>query len=103
MQEHHDFPNRLLFCPSSENAGSANRPDAVDLAQPIRRSLNYVEHLFAEGANKLFRVGWANAPDHTGGEVFLDAVDRSRSRRAQESRFELLAVGAVIDPVPPSP
>jgi hypothetical protein len=32
MQEHHDFPHRLLLGPGGENAGSANRPDAVDLA-----------------------------------------------------------------------
>jgi hypothetical protein len=78
VQEDHDFPNRLLFCPSSENAGSANRPDAVDLSQPIGRSLNNVEHLFAEGANEFLRVCGANAPDHPGREVFLDAVGRCR-------------------------
>jgi len=42
----------------------------------------------------------ANAPDHPGGEVFLDAIGRGRSRCAQKSGFELLTVGAVIDPVP---
>jgi len=42
----------------------------------------------------------ANAPDHPGGEVFLDAIGRSRGRCAQKPGFELLTVGAVIDPVP---
>ena len=32
-------------------------------------------------------------------EVFLDAVCRSRRRCAQEPRLELLAVGAVVDPI----
>jgi hypothetical protein len=100
VQENHDFPNRLLFGPGGENAGSANRPDAVDLAQSIRRSLNNVEHFLAEGANELLRVSGANAPDHPGGEVFLDAIGRSWSRCAQKPGFELLTVGAVIDPVP---
>src|SRR4249919_3254381 len=32
VQEDHDFPHRLLLGPGSENAGSANRPDAINLA-----------------------------------------------------------------------
>jgi hypothetical protein len=100
VQEDHDLPNRLLLGPSGENAGSANRPDTLDLAQPVWRSLNDVEHFFAEGANELLRVSGANAPDHPGREVFLDAIGRSWSRCAQKPGFELLTVGAVIDPVP---
>ena len=33
VQEDHDFPDHLLLGPGSENAGSAYRSDAVDLAQ----------------------------------------------------------------------
>jgi hypothetical protein len=40
VEEDHDFPHRLLLGPGGENAGSANRPDAVDLAQPVRRRLD---------------------------------------------------------------
>src|SRR5215510_10286747 len=98
VQENHDFPHRLLFSPGGENAGSPNRPDAVDLAQPVRRRLDDVEHLLAEGAHKLLRINWANAPDHAGREVFLDSVGRSRRRRTQKAGFELLAMGAVVDP-----
>ena len=98
VQEDHDFPHRLLLGPGGENAGSANRPDAVDLAQSVRRRLDDVEHLLAEGAHELLGVNRANAPDHAGREVLLDAVGRSRGRCAQEPRFELLAVGAVVDP-----
>ena len=76
----------------------ANRPDAVDLAQPVRRRLDDVEHLLAEGAHELLGVDRANAADHAGREVLLDAVDRGRGRGAQEPRLELLAVGAVVDP-----
>src|SRR5262249_20429733 len=39
-----------------------------------------------------------HTPDHAGREVLLDAVGRSRGRGAQEARFELLAVSAVVDP-----
>ena len=98
VQEDHDFPHRLLLGPGGENAGGANRPDAVDLAQSVRRRLDDVEHLLAEGAHELLRVNGANAPDHAGREVLLDAVGRIGERGAQEPRFELLAVGAVIDP-----
>ena len=41
----------------------------------------------------------AYATDHAGREVFLNAVGRGRGRRTQEARFELLAMGAVIDPL----
>jgi hypothetical protein len=32
VQEDHDFPHCLLLSPGGENAGSANWPDAVNLA-----------------------------------------------------------------------
>jgi hypothetical protein len=66
-------------------------PNAIDLAQSIRRRLDHVEHLLAEGAHKLFRIYGANAPDHSGREVYLDTICRSRGRCAKEARFELLA------------
>jgi hypothetical protein len=39
VEEDHDFANGLLFGPGGENAGRTNRPNAIDLAQPIRRAL----------------------------------------------------------------
>ena len=84
VQEDHDLPHRLLLGPGGENAGSANRPDAVDLAQPVRRRLDDVEHLLAEGAHELLGVDRTDAPDHAGREVLLDAIGRSRRRCAQE-------------------
>src|SRR6266498_3306958 len=39
VQEDHDFPHRLLLGPRGKNAGSANRPDAIDLTQSVRRAL----------------------------------------------------------------
>jgi hypothetical protein len=98
VQEDHDFPHRLLLGPGSEYAGSANRPDAVDFAQPVRCCLDDVEYLLAKGAHELLCVNRANPPDHARREVLLDPVGRSRGRCAQKARFELLAVGAVVDP-----
>ena len=47
---------------------------------------------------QLFGIDWTNAADHPGGEIFLDSLHRSRGRGAQEPRFELLSVGAIVDP-----
>ena len=47
---------------------------------------------------KLLGIDRADTPDHAGREVLLDAVNRSRRRGASEARFELLAVGAIVDP-----
>ena len=70
------------------------------LAQPVRGRLDDVEYLLAEGAHELLRVNGANAPDHAGREVLLDAVGRGRGRCAQEPRFELQAMGVVVGPLP---
>jgi hypothetical protein len=99
VQKDHDFPHRLLFSPGREDAGSANRPDAIDLAQPIRCGLDDFEHVLTKGANELLGVDRPNTPDHARREIFFDAVGRSRRRYAQEPRLELLAVGAVIEPI----
>ena len=98
VQEHHDFPHRLLLGPGCENASSANPPDPIDLAQPIRRCLNDVEHLLAEGTHEFLGIDGSHAPDHAGREVFLDAVGRIGQRGAQKPRFELLTVGSIVDP-----
>jgi hypothetical protein len=34
----------------------------------------------AEGPHQLFGIDWTNAPDHPGGEIFLDAIGRSGGR-----------------------
>jgi hypothetical protein len=61
VQEDHDFPYRLLLGPGGKDAGSANRPDAIDLAQSVRGRLDDVEYLLAEGAHEFLRVNRANA------------------------------------------
>jgi hypothetical protein len=93
-----DLPHRLLLGPGGEDAGSTNRPDAVDLAQLVWGRLDDVEHLLAKGAHELLCVNRANTPDHAGREVLLDAVGRGRGRCAQEPRLELLAVCPIVDP-----
>src|SRR5262245_57902526 len=60
VQKDHDFTHGLLFGPSRENASRANRPDAVNLAQPIWCGLDNFEHFLAKGANELPGVDRSN-------------------------------------------
>jgi hypothetical protein len=73
--------------PPSSNSSSISKPPKPSaspsrkrcwLPPTRRRSLDHVEHLFAEGAHELFRIGGANAPNHPGREVFLEALGRRR-------------------------
>ena len=78
----------------------ALRADAVDLLQALGRLLDDVEHRFAERPDQLLGVDRADALDHAGGEVLLDALGGGRRRRAQEIGAELHAVRPVVDPPP---
>jgi hypothetical protein len=66
VQEDHDFANRLLFGPGGENAGGSNRPDALNLAQPVRRRFDDVEDFLPESTHQPLRIGGPNASDHAG-------------------------------------
>jgi hypothetical protein len=99
VQEDYDLPDCLLLGPGGENVGGANRPDAVDFAQPLRRRFNDVEHLLAERPHELLGIDGPHAADHAGREVPLNAIGRGRGRCAQETSSELLAVGAIIHPI----
>ena len=75
-----------------------DRTSAIDLTQPIRFSLDDVEHLLAEDPDHLLGVDRADTADHAGGEILLDVVDGTRRRGAHEARLELLTMGAVVYP-----
>ena len=55
--------------------------------------------LFAESLDELLRVDGPDSGDHAGAEIFVDAVERRRRRRLEESGAKLQSVGAVIDPL----
>ena len=98
VQEDHDLPHDLLLGPGAGDALGAHRADAGHLAQTIGLRLDHVEHLLAERLDHLLGVDRADAADHAGTEILLDAFDRGRRRGAHEARLELLAMGAVVDP-----
>ena len=92
--------SRTIFCSAQAAVMRRARtgPDAIDLAHPIGLGLDDVEHRLAEGLDHLPGVDRADAADHAGGEILLDALDGTRRRGAHETRLELLAMGAVVDP-----
>ena len=98
VQEHHDLADHLLLGPGVGDPLRADPPDAGHLAQPFRLRLYDIEDLLAERPHKLAGVDRADPPDHAGAEILLDALDRRRRVRADETRLELLPVGAVVDP-----
>ena len=63
-----------------------------------RLGLDHIEHFVAERLDHLLGVDRADAADHPGTEILFDAFGRGRRRGAHEARFELLAMGAVVDP-----
>jgi hypothetical protein len=98
VQEDHDLPHDLLLGPGAGDAPGAHGANAGHLAQAIGLGLDHVEHLLAERPDQLPGVGRADAADHPGTEILLDALGRRRRRGAHEARPELLAVGTVVDP-----
>ena len=99
VEEHHDLADHLLLGPGVGDASGAHRPDARHLAQPFRLRLDDVEDLLAERADQLAGVDRADAPDHARAQVLLDALHGRRRGGAHEARLELVAVGAVVDPL----
>src|SRR6266436_8142993 len=98
VKKDHDFAHDLLLGPGGRDTAGPYWADALDLAQAVGLRLDDVEYLVAEDAHQLFSVDRANAANHAGCEIFLDAVDRARRRCTQEAGLELLAVGTVIHP-----
>ena len=94
--------SRTIFCSAQAATIRPARtgPMPVNFPQPIGLRLDDVEHLLAESAQQLLGVGRADAADHAGGKIFLDAFNRGRLRGLKKLSPELLAVGTVVGPVP---
>ena len=98
VQEQHDLADHLLLGPALDDALGALRTDPADLAQARGLVLDQVEHRLAERLHQPAGVDRADALDHAGAQVTLDALERGRRGGAQEGGLELQAVGAVVDP-----
>ena len=83
LQEDHDLADRLLLGPGGDHPLLALRADAVELRQSLRLLFDDLEHLLAEGPDQLLGEVRADALDHAGAEVLLDAFQRGRRHDAQ--------------------
>ena len=87
----------LLFGPGGKNAGGTNRPDAGDLAQPVRCGLDNIEDLVAKGPYHACgnRSGMASHGKRRG-SVSSKTVLRQASYRRRSRRMITLAVAPLI-------
>ena len=98
VQEQHDLADHLLLGPARDDALGPLGPDAGDLPQALGALLDDVEHGLAERLHQLAGVDRADALDHAGAEIALDALERGRRGGLQEGGLELQPVRAVVDP-----
>ena len=98
MKEDHDLPDDLLLGPGVGDPLGPNHANARHLAKPIGFGLDDVEDLLAEGLDHFLGVDRPDAPDHAGAQIFLDPFDRTRRRRLEKPRLELLTVSAIVGP-----
>src|SRR6266487_3336679 len=91
--------SRTAFCSAQAAVMRPARTGPMPSMQAIRLRLDDVEDLLAEGPQQLLGIDWANAADHSRGEVLLDTLDRRGRRGLEEPGLELLTVSAVVDPV----
>ena len=78
MQEQHDLADHLLLGPAGTDAQRPLGPDAGDLLQAFGRLLDGVEHGRTERLHQLLGIDRADALDHAGAEIALDALQRGR-------------------------
>ena len=78
MQEHHDLAHDLLLGPGVRDAPGPHWTNARHLTQALGLRFDRLEHFLPENPNQLLGVDRADAADHAGAEIFLDAVDRCR-------------------------
>ena len=98
VQEQHDLADHLLLGPARADAQRPLGPDAGDLLETFGRLLDGVEHGRTERLHQLAGIDRADALDHAGAEIALDALQRGRRGGLEEGGLELQPVRAVVDP-----
>src|SRR5262249_13152646 len=93
--------SRAAFCSAQAARMLAARTGPMPSTSRSRSGLvSMMSKTFSPNVRtSFFGVDRPYAADHSRREVSLDAVGRRRRRGAEEARFELLAMGAVIDPL----
>ena len=75
-----------------------HRPDAIDVAQSFGRLFDDVEDSLAERFHQLLRINGADALDHAGAQVALDALQRCGWHHLQEGGVELETMLSIVVP-----
>ena len=92
--------SRITFWSAQPRADplGALGPDPGHLPQALGALLDRVEHGLGERLDQLLGVDRADALDHAGAEIALDALERGRRGGLEEGGLELEPVGPVVDP-----
>ena len=98
VQEQHDLADHLLLGPAGADAQRPLGPDAGDFLEAFGCLLDGVEHGRTERLHQLLGIDRADALDHAGAEIALDALQRGRRCSLEEGGLELQPVRAVVDP-----
>ena len=98
VQEQHDLADHLLLGPARADPQRTLGPDAGDLLETFGRLLDGIEHGRTERLHQLAGIDRADALDHAGAEIALDALQRGRRGGLEEGGLELQPVRAVVDP-----
>jgi hypothetical protein len=97
--EDHDLADGPLLGSTRGDPIGALRANAGNFPQPMRLGFDDVEHLAAEGPDKFAGINRTNATDHSGAEIFFDALCRGGRHRFQKPGAELHAMGAIVGPL----
>ena len=95
VEKEHDVADRALVAPGGRDPLGEPAADARDLAQPLGLALDHLEHAGAEGLDQLAGHRPADALDHAGAEIGLDALERGRRHHAQDLGAKLQAEARV--------
>ena len=88
--------SRITFCSAQPLRIRRERlgPMPVNLLETLGCLLDGVEHGRPKGLHQLAGVDRADAPDHAGAEIALDAFQRGRRGRLEEGGLELQPMGS---------
>ena len=99
VQESPDLSDDLLVGPAGGDLLRTLLTDGSNVPQACWRALGHVQDIRPEGYNEPTRIDRADAVDHTGAEIPLDAGKTIGRHNFDEHGAELQAVLTIDDPV----